>query len=923
LDREWRLVDINNQGLRYLDVTRHQALGATLWELVPKLIGTECENHYRQAMERRTVQECVGPSAALPGAWLEARIFPIPRGLAVHLRDITERVELEQKLREREQLLSAIFSQATAGFAQVDLEGRFRLVNDQYCALTGYSRAQLMSMQMQDITHPDDLPENLRLLHRAVEGEDSFTIEKRYIRLDGSPVWVNNSVSVLRQDGGAPIGILAVAIDRTEARTAEEQLRASEARLRFLSLLDDALRSAGSAPEAMLAAATLLARHLDASRCAYADVDSDNDRFIIRDDYSAPGVESSAGTYSLDLFGSRAARDMRGGQTLIVHNVTTELAPAEGRDTFMSIGIQAIVCCPLVKDGRLVAMMAVHQDRPRCWTQEDVSLVISVVERCWGHVQRVAAEARLRASEAKFNAIANSIDQMVWSTRPDGFHDYFNDRWYEFTGVPSGSTDGEAWKDVIHPEDQPAADQLWQQCSETGEPYHIEYRLRHHSGAYRWVIGRAQPALAANGTIERWYGTCTDIHEIVQAREVLARSQYEMEQLIAERTRSLEEAHEQLRQSQKMEALGQLTGGIAHDFNNLLTPIVGALDLLKRKEENARSVRMIEGALTSAERARVLITRLLSFARRQRLESRDVPIRRVLLGTTDLLQRSIGPTVRLELVAPEDHLCARVDPNQLELALLNLAVNARDAMPDGGRLRIEAKAEPVQAPHPAGIDTGAYVRIDVKDEGQGMSPETLQMAVEPFYSTKEVGRGTGLGLSMVHGLAAQSQGGLLIRSEVGTGTCVSLWLPVGTGPTVDELPAEEDVGEVRPLKILLVDDEDLVRSATADMLVDVGHSVHQAHSGHAALSILRDDPAYDLLITDYAMPLMSGAALIREARLIVPAMPALLVTGYASATNDVPSDVPRIEKPFRAADIIRRIVQLTTLAEVDARCDQS
>jgi CheY-like chemotaxis protein len=259
-----------------------------------------------------------------------------------------------------------------------------------------------------------------------------------------------------------------------------------------------------------------------------------------------------------------------------------------------------------------------------------------------------------------------------------------------------------------------------------------------------------------------------------------------------------------------------------------------------------------------------------------------------------------------------------VDPNQLELALLNLAVNARDAMPDGGRLRIEAKAEQVHAPHLSGIDPGAYVRIDVEDEGQGMSPETLRMAVEPFYSTKEVGRGTGLGLSMVHGLAAQSNGGLLIRSNIGTGTCVSLWLPVGTGPTADELPAEEEVGEVRPLKILLVDDEDLVRSATADMLVDVGHSVHQAHSGQAALSILRDDAAYDLLITDYAMPLMSGAALIRESRCIAPAIPALLVTGYASATNDVPSDVPRIEKPFRATELIRRIAQLTTPGQVDA-----
>ena len=370
-------------------------------------------------------------------------------------------------------------------------------------------------------------------------------------------------------------------------------------------------------------------------------------------------------------------------------------------------------------------------------------------------------------------------------------------------------------------------------------------------------------------------------------------------------------AEERLRQAQKMEALGQLTGGIAHDFNNLLTPIVGALDMLKRKTDDARSLRLIDGGLTSAERARTLITRLLSFARKQRLEGRDISLQRLLRGTVDLLERSIGPAIHLQLDLPPDDLSVHVDPNQLELALLNLAVNARDAMPEGGTLTIRGAREKVVGAHPAGLANGEYARISVEDNGCGMDERTLRMAVEPFYSTKEQGKGTGLGLSMVHGLAAQSQGGLSIASQVGRGTTVELWLPLGSGePVGPQADPEAIMDSVTPLKILLVDDEDLVRAATADMLMDVGHTVYQAHSGQGAIKLFETDPSYDLLVTDYAMPLMSGAALIRRIKEIDPAMPALLVTGYASATRDVPDDVPRIEKPFRAAELIGRIEEL-------------
>lgn len=372
-------------------------------------------------------------------------------------------------------------------------------------------------------------------------------------------------------------------------------------------------------------------------------------------------------------------------------------------------------------------------------------------------------------------------------------------------------------------------------------------------------------------------------------------------------------AEEQLRQAQKMEALGQLTGGIAHDFNNLLTPIVGALDIVKQKTVDERVSRLVDGALTSAERARVLIKRLLSFARKQRLEGRDISLRRLLLGTVDLLQRSLGHNIELQLDLPDHEIQVHVDPNQLELALVNLAVNARDAMPEGGTLKIAGSKELIGAAHKAALEPGEYARIAIEDTGAGMDQHTVQMAVEPFYTTKDFGKGTGLGLSMVHGLAAQSKGGLSITSEVGKGTLVELWLPLGSGDVwVEEERVEEITDTAQPLRILLVDDEDLVRAATADMLAEVGHMVDQAHSGEGALEMFKSNPGYDLLVTDYAMPLMSGAALIRRVREISPETRALLITGYASATNDVPPDIARLEKPFRASELVRKVEQFVS-----------
>ncbi|HET9147402.1 MAG TPA: PAS domain-containing protein, partial [Acetobacteraceae bacterium] len=380
--------------------------------------------------------------------------------------------------------------------------------------------------------------------------------------------------------------------------------------------------------------------------------------------------------------------------------------------------------------------------------------------------ERRLAEDALRASEAKFQAIADSIDHMIWATRPDGYHDYYNQRWYDFTGAAIGSTFGEAWNGLLHPDDEEQARSIWRHSLRTGNPFRAEFRLRTRSGAFRWVLARAHAARDRQGRITRWFGTCTEIQEIIEAREVLAHSRHELARLVADRTAELraandrlmkeaaerERAEDALRQSQKMEAVGQLTGGIAHDFNNLLAGIAGSLELIQTRIAQGRTEnleRYLSAAMGSAQRASALTHRLLAFSRRQTLDPRPTRVERLIAGMEELIRRSAGPQISLETVAAPDLWTVLCDPNQLESALLNLAINARDAMPDGGLLTVEAAnawLDEAYAARQADLAPGAYVVISITDTGAGMSADVIGRAFEPFFTTKPIGQGTGLGL---------------------------------------------------------------------------------------------------------------------------------------------------------------------------------
>jgi CheY-like chemotaxis protein len=316
---------------------------------------------------------------------------------------------------------------------------------------------------------------------------------------------------------------------------------------------------------------------------------------------------------------------------------------------------------------------------------------------------------------------------------------------------------------------------------------------------------------------------------------------------------------------------------------------------------------MLDAALQSAERARVLVGRLLSFARRQHLEMRPVRIDELVSGISDLMARSIGPNIELIFDVTERGLVSRVDPNQLELALLNLGVNARDAMPAGGKLRITVAATEVGQRSATGLGHGRYVCIAVADTGTGMDKETLSRATEPFFTTKGIGRGTGLGLSMVHGLAMQSGGTLALDSTPGRGTTATIYLPVDPDSLVEGRGETEPEIKSAKITILLVDDEDLVRSALVGMMEDMGHRVIAMPSATAALRQLGVEPEIDLLITDQIMPTMNGLELIREARRLRPGLRALVITGYAGTDPLSGDEVPKIGKPLREKELATAI----------------
>ncbi|WP_295473002.1 response regulator [uncultured Pseudomonas sp.] len=466
------------------------------------------------------------------------------------------------------------------------------------------------------------------------------------------------------------------------------------------------------------------------------------------------------------------------------------------------------------------------------------------------------------------------------------------------------------WLDTVYAEDQPRMQAALQHSLDSGADFIIEFRNLWPDGSLNWVDVRARTIHAKNGQISALVGVTSDISDRKQAEAQLRRLNENLEQQIQERTSQLRHNEEVLRQSQKMEAVGQLTGGIAHDFNNMLTGIIGSLELMRRRLARGRTEdleSLIDLGVTSANRAAALTHRLLAFSRRQSLDARPVEMNHLIRAMDELIQRSLSESIHLQMVLDAQLWTAEADANQLESALLNLVLNARDAMPDGGRLRIETSNRRLERSYTDSYDNllpGEYVCLSVSDNGCGMPATVVSRAFDPFFTTKPIGQGTGLGLSMIYGFSKQSRGHVAIDSEVGQGTTVNLFLPryLGT-PEDDQQTFQSDAGFAREGEtVLIVEDEPAVRRLVSEVLDELGYAFEQASDASSAMPIMESPRRIDLLISDVGLPGMNGRQLAEIARALRPGLKVLFITGYAEhaavRADFLGDEMQMISKPF-------------------------
>jgi PAS domain S-box-containing protein len=533
-----------------------------------------------------------------------------------------------------------------------------------------------------------------------------------------------------------------------------------------------------------------------------------------------------------------------------------------------------------------------------------------------------AAQA-LRESEAQFRTLAEAMRNHAWTARPDGFLDWFNGQVYTYSGATAGSLDGADWAKIVHPDDIAGAAERWGAALASGDPYEAEFRLRDAEGNYRWHIARAVPQRGEDGAILRWIGTNTDIHDQMATAQALADLNATLEQQVEERTGELMAAEEALRQSQKMEAVGQLTGGIAHDFNNLLAVVSGNLELIETRIGQNRLdavPRYVDAAAGATRRAASLTQRLLAFSRRQTLDPKPVNANRLIGGIEELIRQTVGPAIDMEVVGAGGVWLTLVDPHQLENALLNLCINARDAMPGGGRLTIETANKWLddRAARERELPPGQYVSLCVSDTGTGMPPEVIARAFDPFFTTKPLGQGTGLGLSMIYGFVRQSGGQVRIYSEEGQGTTMCLYLPRYAG-------AEADGEEAQPEKphdyaghgetVLVIDDEPAIRTLIVDVLNEAGYRAIEAEDGAAGMKVLQSKARVDLLITDVGLPGgMNGRQVADAARVLRPELKVLFITGYAEnaviGNGHLDRGMQVVTKPFAIEPLGNKIREM-------------
>ncbi|MDH6166156.1 PAS domain S-box-containing protein [Variovorax boronicumulans] len=855
-------------------------------------------------------------------------------------------------------------------------EAGFMIYNDAYSKFAGERHPKLLGSKVRE-GWPEVADFNDHVMKTGLAGGTlSFKDQELVLHRHGKPepAWMDLDYSPVLDESGRPAGVLAIVVETTERKALQE-------RERFLLTLSDTVRDLIDPVAVASAAAELLGRHLGVGRAGYAEVDAARQTVTVARDWCAGSMPSLAGeSRLLDGFGPGVIAELKAGRTLVIEDFRTDARAGDGdADTWESIDTRALVVVPLLRSGGLRAIFYLHEPSPRAWSPNDIDLACLTAERTWDAAERARVETRLRDSRDRLametqaletlNGIGAQIaaeldlEKLVQRVVDAGVEltgasfgaffynvvDEAGERYtlYSLSGADRGAFEklglpratsvfaptfrGEG---VIRSPDILEDPRYGQNPPNKGMPKgHLPVRsylavpVVSRSGEVigGLFFGHVRPGMFTERSERVMTGLAAQTAiAIDNARlfDAVHQANTQLEERVKARTAELELAHERLHQSQKMEAVGQLTGGIAHDFNNMLAVIMGSLELLKRRVGDAdpRAQRYTEAAMDGARRAAVLTQRLLAFSRQQPLRPEPIDANKLVAGMCDLLRRALGADVLLETVLDGALWCTHADPNQLENVILNLAVNARDAMADGGRMTIATHNAHLDGHDPdsrLGVPLGQYVMIAVTDTGVGMNEEVIAKAFDPFFTTKGVGKGTGLGLSQVYGFVKQTGGHVKIFSEVGRGTTVKVYLPRFAGAAEDEARVQR-AGEVplgeRQEVVLVVEDEPAVRQFSIDAFTELGYRVLHADGAAAALRQLEAHPGIALLFTDVVMPEVNGAKLAEEVRRRWPAVKILFTTGYprnAVGRNGVlDAGVEMIGKPYTLEALARKVREI-------------
>jgi PAS domain S-box-containing protein len=870
--------------------------------------------------------------ASTPHNWSTEDIALV-REVAERIRVVVERTSAAEDLRLAEQRISLAIDVAALGVWDYDIDRDVITWDNRITEMTGIpaSTSRSVTDLLINILHPED-SENVQAVFKMATAGDSEGEAQLEFRVRGrnstEPVWLSvRGRRVTEPDGTRRIIGIARditkkrqnadalnAINRELTRQIEERTAAAERQAALIEL-GDALREASDTDDIGGIVSQTLTRILNVSRVGYAQVEPDGETAIVTHDWSH-STSSLMGTFRLSENGTYLD-ELQRGEVVVVQDVTQDSRTSAYQFLYESNDIRAFVCVPLLEHGRFAAYLFICDNHARIWTDEEVSFLRDITDRVWAAIERAHSEQALRQSEARFRLMADSAPALIWAANAEAKTIFTNSRYEVEYGLSYEETLGYGWTRIILPEDTERALAEYQQAFEMRQPYRSEMRVRDKRGDIRWLRCEAVPRFDDKGVFLGYIGCNVDITEARTATDAL-------EAKIAERTQELGESHarliaeiyereraeEALRQSQKMEAIGQLTGGIAHDFNNMLTGIVGALDLIRMRVISGRTDdldRYINAATASADRASALTHRLLAFARRQTLDTKPVDLNELIDSLRDLFVRTVGEQIRIRTHLSADLWMAFSDAHQLENALLNLVINARDAMPDGGDLTIETLNVTLdsEAARRETVEPGDYIRIQVKDTGQGMTPEVMAKAFEPFFTTKPSGQGTGLGLAMIYGFIKQSGGNVRIDSQVGHGTAITLLLPRHLDPVVESPVPETPHGMPRAQEgqtVLVVEDEAAVRMIVLEVLSELGYTAFEAGDAEQAIPLIQSDQRLDLLVSDVGLPGMNGRQLAEVARTHRPDLKVLFITGYAKnaevRSQFLGKNMDMLTKPF-------------------------